>query len=127
MVKSLGFGFLTCALALLTGCASPASLRDGAPVLDVATAQAPDRVADCIGDQLELSAFTSHTRISTDLTGTGGYSVYGHQMLNGLDSAPDTIFLVDISAPEDGRSRIQLYTYFLTRDDWVPQTVRSCL
>jgi hypothetical protein len=126
MAKSLAFGLMACALASLAGCASQASLREAHPVVDEATKQAPDRVAGCIGDKLEALSSVSHTSISTDPTEAGGFRISGHQLLNGLNITPDTILLVDI-APEAGSSRVQLYTYFLTRDNWVPQVVRSCL
>lgn len=115
------------ALLFLAACATANGLRQGSPDLDEMSNKTPERTAGCIGDKLEASPMASRVRLSTRPTSTG-YSISAAQSLPGLYGAggTDTIILIDISA-NAGKTRVQLFTHFLTGDGGVSTLVRGCL
>lgn len=107
---------------LLASCASPASLRQRMPDLDEMTNISADRVAGCVGDKLEASPVASQGRLSSRPT-ANGFSITESQ---GLATGDDTIVLVDISRI-DSKTRVQLFTHFLTGDGGMSVLIRGCL
>ena len=117
------------ASCILTGCATPNSLRADGPVLEETTSLPARQVAGCIGDKLQAWPESSQQIpiLATRLTETG-YSISGSATLPGLWGAggTDTVVLVDIDDLKT-KTRVRLYTHFVMGGGVIVKMVRSCL
>jgi hypothetical protein len=109
------------ASVLLVACASPESVRQKGAIYRGTSSKPPEKLAGCIGDELQTIGITRLTARPTK----NGYTVMREDE---VAAGSDTVLVVDIDADANGSSSIKFFSnlVFGFGDRKVVDAIKRC-